>query len=133
MIEGIVMKELILMFCFSDSTIHDDDERILMPLRRRLGYLLKNTRPGPVDRSVKEATRRRAHVAEVARADFAYFARPAADRRITTHAARNQDFELLVEGQTMKPAAKARVKPTTIISICKKIYQKLQVHSKTKR
>jgi DNA-binding NarL/FixJ family response regulator len=136
-IEGIrLLKERHPEVLFLTLTVHDDDERIFDSLcAGASGYLLKKTRPAQLIESVKEATQGGAPMSpEVARRVVRLFReiRPPdrSDYDLTPHETRI--LKLLVEGHNYKTAAtKLGVAPTTINFHLQKIYQKLQVHSKT--
>jgi DNA-binding NarL/FixJ family response regulator len=136
-IEGIrLLKERHPNVLFLTLTVHDDDERIFDSLcAGASGYLLKKTKPAQLIESVKEAAQGGAPMSpEVARRVIRLFReiRPPdrADYDLTPHETRI--LKLLVEGHNYKTAAtKLGVAPTTINFHLQKIYQKLQVHSKT--
>ena len=124
-------KVLILM-----NTIYDDDDRIFDALcAGASGYLLKKIPPAQLLESVKEAVAGGAPMSpEVARRVIALFReiRPPdrADYHLTPHEIRL--LQLLAEGHSYKSAA-ARVGVTgkTISFHLQRIYEKLQVHSKS--
>jgi DNA-binding NarL/FixJ family response regulator len=136
-IEGIrIIKEhqpeaLILML-----SIYDDDDRIFDALcAGACGYLLKKTPPARLLDSLKEAVHGGSPMSpEVARRVIALFRdiRPPdrADCDLTPHETRL--LRLLVEGHNYKTAAaELDVSVNTVSFHIKRIYEKLQVHSKS--
>jgi DNA-binding NarL/FixJ family response regulator len=137
-IEGIrLLKErhpdlLVLML-----TIYDDDERIFDALcAGASGYLLKNTQPARLLDSLREAAGGGAPMSpEVARrvlALFREFRQPASSTTgdLTPHELRL--LRLFVEGHNYKTAAaELGVTVHTISFHLRRIYDKLQVHSKS--
>jgi len=118
------------------NTVYDDDERIFQALcAGASGYLLKKTPPSRLLESVSEAIAGGAPMSpEVARRVIAIFRdiRPPerADYHLTPHEQRL--LKLLVEGHSYKTAAaKLNVSVKTISFHLQKIYEKLQVHSKS--
>jgi DNA-binding NarL/FixJ family response regulator len=117
-------------------TVYDNDERIFEALcAGASGYLLKKTPPARLLESLKEALAGGAPMSpEVARRVVALFRefRPPqkADYHLTPHELRL--LKLLVEGCSYKTAAtELGVTPKTISFHLQKIYEKLQVHSKS--
>jgi DNA-binding NarL/FixJ family response regulator len=117
-------------------TVYDDDDRVFDALcAGASGYLLKKTPPARLLECLKEAASGGAPVSpEVARRVIALFReiRPPekADYSLTPHEVRL--LKLLVEGHNYRTAAaELRVTASTINFHLQKIYEKLQVHSKT--
>src|SRR5262245_480510 len=118
------------------QTVYDDDERIFDALcAGASGYLLKKTPPARLIESLREAVAGGAPMSpEVARRLINLFReiRPPerADYNLTPHELRL--LKLLVEGHNYKTAAaELNVTPSTINFHLQKIYEKLQVHSKS--
>ncbi|HYL98028.1 MAG TPA: response regulator transcription factor, partial [Blastocatellia bacterium] len=118
------------------NTVYDDDERIFQALcAGASGYLLKKTPPARLLESLKEAMAGGAPMSpEVARRVLAIFReiRPPerADYKLTPHELRL--LKLLTEGHSYKTAAtQLGVSVKTISFHLQKIYEKLQVHSKS--
>jgi|ERR1051326_1324657 DNA-binding NarL/FixJ family response regulator len=118
------------------NTVYDDDERIFQALcAGASGYLLKKTPPARLIESLEEAIAGGAPMSpEVARRVLALFReiRPPEheDYQLTPHELRL--LKLLVEGHSYKTAAtKLGVSVKTISFHLQKIYEKLQVHSKS--
>jgi DNA-binding NarL/FixJ family response regulator len=117
-------------------TIYDDDERVFEALcAGACGYLLKNTPPGRLLEALKEAVLGGAPMSpQVARKVVALFReiRPPeqTDYDLTPHEARL--LKLLVEGHNYKTAAlELGVTVNTISFHMRRVYEKLQVHSKS--
>jgi DNA-binding NarL/FixJ family response regulator len=117
-------------------SVYDDDERIFDALcAGACGYLLKKTPPARLIESLKEAATGGAPMSpEVARRVitlFRDFRPPArADYELTPHETRI--LKLLVEGHSYKTAAaELGVTVNTVSFHLKRIYEKLQVHSKS--
>ena len=117
-------------------TIYDDDERIFDALcAGACGYLLKKTPPARLLESLKEAVDGGSPMSpEVARRVIALFreVRPPerADYELTPHETRL--LKLLVEGHNYKTAAtELGVSVNTVSFHMRRIYEKLQVHSKS--
>ncbi len=117
-------------------TVYDDDERIFEALcAGACGYLLKKTPPAKLLESIQEVMQGGAPMSpEVARravALFRDFAPPEkADYHLTPHELRL--LKLLAEGHTYKTAAaQLNVTVHTVWFHLRKIYEKLQVHSKS--
>jgi DNA-binding NarL/FixJ family response regulator len=117
-------------------TVYDDDERIFGALcAGACGYLLKKTPPAKLLESLQEVVQGGAPMSpEVARRTvelFRDFAPPEkAAYQLTPHELRI--LKLLAEGHTYKTAAGAL--GVTVHTVCfhlRKIYDKLQVHSKS--
>lgn len=136
-IEGVrILKEkypelLVLML-----SVYDDDERVFDALcAGACGYLLKKTPPARLIESLREAVEGGAPMSpEVARRVITLFRdfRPPrkADYDLTPHETRL--LKLLVEGHNYKTAAfELNVSVNTVSFHLKKIYEKLQVHSKS--
>jgi DNA-binding NarL/FixJ family response regulator len=118
------------------NTVYDDDERIFQALcAGASGYLLKKTPPARLLESLNEAIAGGAPMSpEVARRVLSLFRqfRPPerGDYQLTPHELRL--LKLLVEGHSYKTAAgKLGVSVKTISFHLQKIYEKLQVHSKS--
>jgi DNA-binding NarL/FixJ family response regulator len=118
------------------QTVYDDDERIFDALcAGASGYLLKKTPPARLLEGLKEAVAGGAPMSpEIACRVINLFReiRPPerADYDLTPHEVRI--LKLLVEGHNYKSAAAAlHVSPSTINFHLQKIYEKLQVHSKS--
>jgi DNA-binding NarL/FixJ family response regulator len=118
------------------QTVYDDDERVFNALcAGASGYLLKKTQPSRLLESLKEAVAGGSPMSpEVARRVIRLFReiRPPerADYDLTPHEIRI--LKLLVEGHNYKTAAaELKVTPSTINFHLQKIYEKLQVHSKS--
>ena len=117
-------------------SVYDDDERIFDALcAGACGYLLKKTQPARLIESLREAVAGGAPMSpEVARRVITLFRdfRPPqrADYDLTPHETRL--LKLLVEGHNYKTAAfELNVSVNTVSFHLKKIYEKLQVHSKS--
>lgn len=117
-------------------TVYDDDERIFDAMcAGACGYLLKNTPPGRLLESLREAASGGAPMSpEVARRVIALFReiRPPerADYQLTPHETRL--LKLFVEGHNYKTAAaELAVSVNTINFHVRSIYFKLQVHSRS--
>lgn len=117
-------------------SVYDDDERVFDALcAGACGYLLKKTPPARLIESLREAVEGGAPMSpEVARRVIALFRdfRPPkkADYDLTPHETRL--LKLLVEGHNYKTAAfELNVSVNTVSFHLKKIYEKLQVHSKS--
>lgn len=117
-------------------TVYDDDDRIFDALcAGASGYLLKKTPPARLLESLREAFTGGAPMSpEIARRvieRFQEFRPPArADYGLTPHETRL--LKLLVEGCNYKTAADALgVSVNTISFHMRRIYEKLQVHSKS--
>ena len=117
-------------------TVYDDDERIFDAMcAGACGYLLKNTPPARLLESLKEAVAGGAPMSpEVARRVIALFREmrpPERDEyQLTPHETRL--LKLFVEGHNYKTAAaELGVSINTINFHVRKIYDKLQVHSRS--
>jgi DNA-binding NarL/FixJ family response regulator len=117
-------------------SVYDDDERVFDALcAGACGYLLKKTPPARLIESLSEAVGGGAPMSpEVARRVITLFRdfRPPkkADYDLTPHETRL--LKLLVEGHNYKTAAfELGVSVNTVSFHLKKIYEKLQVHSKS--
>ena len=118
------------------QTVYDDDERIFDALcAGASGYLLKKTPPARLIEGLREVVAGGAPISpEIARRVINLFReiRPPerADYNLTPHEQRI--LKLLVEGHNYKTAAaELKVTPSTINFHLQKIYEKLQVHSKS--
>jgi DNA-binding NarL/FixJ family response regulator len=117
-------------------TVYQDDDRIFQALcAGACGYLLKKTPAPQLLAGVADAVRGGAPMSpEIARRVVGLFSRfePArhADYRLTPHETRV--LKLLVEGHSYKTAAAALdVSTATVAFHLRRVYEKLQVHSKT--
>ena len=117
-------------------TVYDDDDRIFEAMcAGALGYLLKKTPPARLLESLVEVTQGGAPMSsEVARRVIKLFrdVRPPAlsDYQLTPHETRL--LRMLVEGHNYKTAAvELHVSVNTIAFHMRRIYEKLQVHSKS--
>jgi DNA-binding NarL/FixJ family response regulator len=117
-------------------TVYDNDDHVFDSLCAGAnGYLLKNTPPGRLLESLREAVAGGAPMSpEVARRVVRLFRefRPPerADYRLTPQ--ETELLKLLVEGHYYKTAAdRLGISTNTVSFHLKNIYQKLQVHSKT--
>jgi DNA-binding NarL/FixJ family response regulator len=136
-IEGIQkLKQLHPSLSLLVLTVYDDDERIFHALcAGASGYLLKKTPPARLLESLNDAAAGGAPMSpEVARRVVSLFRefRPPehADHDLTPHELRL--LKLLVEGCSYKTAAtQLGVTPKTVSFHLQKIYEKLQVHSKS--
>src|SRR5215467_7941481 len=136
-IEGIrILKDEHPEFIILTLTVYDDDARIFGALcAGACGYLLKKTPPARLLESVKEAYEGGAPMSpEIARRVIALFReiRPPeqADYGLTPHEMRL--LKLLAEGHSYKTAAaELAVSTNTVCFHIKRIYEKLQVHSKS--
>ena len=136
-VEGVkVLKERHPSLLMLINTVYDDDERIFKALcAGASGYLLKKTPPARLLESLQEAIAGGAPMSpEVARRVLTLFReiRPPdnVDYRLTPHELRL--LKLLVEGHSYKSAAtKLNVSVKTISFHLQRIYEKLQVHSKS--
>jgi len=136
-VEGVrVLKERHPSVLMLINTVYDDDERIFQALcAGASGYLLKKTTPAKLLESLQEAIAGGAPMSpEVARRVLALFREVRApeqgDHDLTPHELRL--LKLLVEGHSYKTAAATLgVSVKTISFHLQKIYEKLQVHSKS--
>lgn len=136
-IDGVrILKERYPQLLILMLTVYDDDDRIFDALcAGASGYLLKKTPPARLLDSLKEAVGGGAPMSpEVARRVIALFRdiRPPerVDYDLTPHETRL--LKLLVEGHNYKTAAAAlKVTTATISFHLQRIYEKLQVHSKS--
>ena len=136
-VDGVrVLKERYPALLMLMNTVYDDDERIFQALcAGASGYLLKKTPPAKLLESLKEAIAGGAPMSpEVARRVLSLFrnVRPPerGDYQLTPHELRL--LKLLVEGHSYKTAAaQLGVSVKTISFHLQKIYEKLQVHSKS--
>jgi DNA-binding NarL/FixJ family response regulator len=117
-------------------TVYDDDERIFQALcAGAVGYLLKNTPPARLIDCIREVANGGAPLSpEIARRVITLFqkVRPAehAEHELTPHETRI--LKLLVDGYNYKTAAsQLDVSVNTISFHVRRIYEKLQVHSKS--
>jgi DNA-binding NarL/FixJ family response regulator len=136
-IEGMrILKERYPNMLLLMLTVYDDDERIFDALcAGACGYLLKKTPPVRLLESLREAVHGGSPMSpEVARRVIALFRdiRPPerADYALTPHETRL--LKLLVEGHNYKTAAfELNVSVNTVSFHMRRIYEKLQVHSKS--
>jgi len=136
-IEGIrILKERYRDLTMLMLTVYDDDDRIFDALcAGACGYLLKNTPPARLLASLEEAVMGGSPMSpEIARSVVTLFReiRPPekADYELTPHETRL--LKLLVDGHNYKTAAKELdVSVNTISFHMRRIYEKLQVHSKS--
>jgi DNA-binding NarL/FixJ family response regulator len=136
-VEGVrILKERYPRVLTLMNTVYDDDERIFQALcAGASGYLLKKTPPAKLLESLQEAIAGGAPMSpEVARRVLNLFrqVRPPeqGDYQLTPHELRL--LKLLVEGHSYKTAAThLGVSVKTISFHLQKIYEKLQVHSKS--
>src|ERR1700674_4078658 len=136
-VEGVrILKERYPSLLMLMNTVYDDDERIFQALcAGASGYLLKKTPPARLLESLNEAIAGGAPMSpEVARRVLNLFrqVRPPehGDYQLTPHELRL--LKLLVEGHSYKTAAaQLGVSVKTISFHLQKIYEKLQVHSKS--
>jgi len=136
-IEGIrILKERHHDLAVLMLTVYDDDDRIFDALcAGACGYLLKNTPPARLLASLEEAVTGGSPMSpEIARRVVTLFRdiRPPekADYQLTPHEMRL--LKLLVDGHNYKTAAKElEVSVNTISFHMRRIYEKLQVHSKS--
>lgn len=117
-------------------TVYQDDDRIIQALcAGARGYLLKKTPEPEILARLEEAAAGGAPMSpEIARLVVGLFARfapsPGADHGLTPHEVRV--LKLLVDGDNYRTAAlKLGVTRSTIAFHVRKIYAKLEVHSKT--
>ena len=136
-VEGVhILKERYPKVLTLMNTVYDDDDRIFQALcAGASGYLLKKTPPAKLLESLQEAIAGGAPMSpEVARRVLDLFrqVRPPehGDYQLTPHELRL--LKLLVEGHSYKTAAThLGVSVKTISFHLQKIYEKLQVHSKS--
>jgi DNA-binding NarL/FixJ family response regulator len=136
-IEGMrILKERYPQLLLLMLSVYDDDERIFDALcAGACGYLLKKTPPVRLLESLREAVHGGSPMSpEVARRVIALFRdiRPPerADYELTPHETRL--LKLLVEGHNYKTAAlELGVSVNTVSFHMRRIYEKLQVHSKS--
>ena len=136
-IEGMrILKERYPQLLLLMLSVYDDDERIFDALcAGACGYLLKKTPPVRLLESLREAVDGGSPMSpEVARRVIALFRdiRPPerADYELTPHETRL--LKLLVEGHNYKTAAlELGVSVNTVSFHMRRIYEKLQVHSKS--
>ena len=136
-IEGMrLLKEKYPQLLLLMLTVYDDDERIFDALcAGACGYLLKKTPPVRLLEGLKEAVAGGSPMSpEVARRVITLFRdiRPPerADYELTPHETRL--LKLLVEGHNYKTAAlECNVSVNTVSFHMRRIYEKLQVHSKS--
>ena len=117
-------------------TVYDDDGRVFQALcAGATGYLLKNTAPGRLMEAIREVAGGGSPVSpEIARRIITLFqkVRPpeSSPNDLTPHEVRI--LKLLVEGHNYKTAAvELKVSVNTVSFHMRRIYEKLQVHSKS--
>src|SRR5262245_49719578 len=117
-------------------TVYDDDDRIFNAMcAGATGYLLKKTPPGRLIESLREAVNGGSPMSpEVARKVVSLFRtirpRAGADYDLTGHETRL--LRMLVDGHNYTTAAEElKVSVNTVAFHMKRIYEKLQVHSKS--
>jgi DNA-binding NarL/FixJ family response regulator len=117
-------------------TVYEDDDRIFNALcAGATGYLLKKTPPGRLIENIRDAMNGGSPMSpEVARKVVALFRtfrpRPDADYDLTGHETRL--LRMLVDGHNYKTAAEELgVSVNTVAFHMKRVYEKLQVHSKS--
>lgn len=136
-VDGVrVLKERYPQLVLLMQTVYEDDERIFDALcAGASGYLLKKTQPARLLEGLREAVSGGAPMSpEVAGRVIRLFReiRPPdrAEYDLTPHEIRI--LKLLVDGHNYKTAAaELKVTPSTINFHLQKIYEKLQVHSKS--
>jgi len=136
-VEGIqILKDRYPKILLLALTVYDDDERIFEALcAGASGYLLKKTQPAQLIESLKDVIAGGAPMSpEVARRVVRLFReiRPheKADYHLTPHEIKI--LKLLMEGRSYRTvAAELKVTPSTVSFHLQRIYEKLQVHSKT--
>jgi DNA-binding NarL/FixJ family response regulator len=117
-------------------TIYEDDERIFAALcAGASGYLLKKTPPARLVESIQEAVRGGAPMSpEIARRVVEFFrtGRRPASAASPLSPQEKRLLQLLVEGHHYKTAAaEMGISVNTVSFHLRRIYEKLQVHSKT--
>ena len=117
-------------------TVYEDDDRIFNALcAGAIGYLLKKTPPGRLIESLREAVNGGSPISpELARKVVSLFRtvrpRAGADYDLTGHETRL--LRMLVDGHNYTTAAEElKVSVNTVAFHMKRIYEKLQVHSKS--
>lgn len=136
-VEGIqILKDRYPQILLLALTVYDDDERIFEALcAGASGYLLKKTLPARLIESLREALDGGAPMSpEVARRVIKLFREihppERADYQLTPHEIRI--LKLLMEGRSYRTvASELKVTPSTVSFHLQRIYEKLQVHSKT--
>ena len=136
-VEGIqILKDRYPKILLLALTVYDDDERIFEALcAGASGYLLKKTQPAQLIESLKDVIAGGAPMSpEVARRVVRLFReiRPheKADYHLTPHEIKI--LKLLMEGRSYRTvASELKVTPSTVSFHLQRIYEKLQVHSKT--
>ncbi len=136
-VEGIqILKDRYPQILLLTLTVYDDDERIFEALcAGASGYLLKKTLPARLIESLKEAVEGGAPMSpEVARRVVKLFREihppEKADYQLSPHEIRI--LKLLMEGRSYRTvASELKVTPSTVSFHLQRIYEKLQVHSKT--
>jgi DNA-binding NarL/FixJ family response regulator len=136
-IEGVrVLHERYPQLALLVLTIYEDDERIFAALcAGASGYLLKKTPPARLVESIEEAVRGGAPMSpEIARRVVEFFRtgrRPASKASLLSPQ-ETRLLQLLVEGHHYKTAAaQMGISVNTVSFHLRRIYEKLQVHSKS--
>ncbi len=115
-------------------TVYDDDEKIFHSIcAGASGYVLKNSEPGQIIRAISEIQTGAPMSASIARRVLSFVRRqspsPSSDLRLTPR--ENDILQSLVEGLSYKKIAdKLFISPLTVHTHIKRIYEKLQVHSR---
>jgi DNA-binding NarL/FixJ family response regulator len=116
-------------------TVFDDDEKIFQSiLAGASGYVLKNAEPEELIRAIREISVGAPMSASIARRMLAMMrgkeAKPTDELNLTPREL--EILQWLVEGLSYKKIAeKLFISPLTVQSHIKKVYEKLQVHSKS--
>ena len=115
-------------------TVYDDDEKIFRSIcAGASGYILKNSEPSEIVQAVSEIQTGAPMSASIARRVLSFVRRPSpplsSDLRLTP---RESDIlQYLVDGLSYKKIAeKLFISPLTVHTHIKRIYEKLQVHSR---
>jgi DNA-binding NarL/FixJ family response regulator len=136
-IEGIrILKERYPQLLLLVQTIHEDDDRVFEALcAGASGYILKKTQPSRLIEGLRDAARGGAPMSpEIASRVIRLFKQIRPPERVDYHLTPHETrlLKLLVEGHNYKTAAaELGVTTSTINFHLQKIYEKLQVHSKT--
>jgi DNA-binding NarL/FixJ family response regulator len=115
-------------------TIYDDDEKVFQSIcAGASGYVLKNVESGELIRAIKEIRFGAPMSASIARRLLTMVRGQAAKPTEMNLTPRELDIlHWLVEGYSYKKIAeKLYISPLTVQSHIKRVYEKLQVHSKT--
>ena len=136
-VEGIqILKQRYPKILLLALTVYDDDERIFEALcAGASGYLLKKTQPAQLIESLKEVIAGGAPMSpEVARRVVKLFREIRPHERADYHLSPHEIkiLKLLMEGRSYRTvASELKVTPSTVSFHLQRIYEKLQVHSKT--